>query len=296
MERCAAFREALSARLDGEDEPIDAALTDAHLRRCADCRAWHADAVTATRLFRVQQVPAQPAGVDDLLAALDAHGVLPAADVPPAPASGTASGLRRRLASRIRGRIGRAHVVLALRVLLGGFGAAQFMLGIAQVTTAATASDLHGDGAGHLWHESAAWNVAIGAGFGWIASRRGRPAGALPMLTAFVGLLALLSVNDLLAGRVETERLLSHAFVLAGYAIVIALTRPALDPGFFDGGSSTSGPVDSSGGSSGGPGGASGGPGGASGGPGARGGAAPRRPLRIVPGQATAHVTDREAA
>ncbi|GAA1526215.1 zf-HC2 domain-containing protein [Dactylosporangium maewongense] len=285
MERCAAFREALSARLDGEDEPIEAALTDAHLRRCADCRAWHADAVTATRLFRVQQVPAQPAGVDDLLAALDAHGVLPAADVPPAPASG----LRRRLAlpaSWIRGRIGRAHVVLALRVLLGGFGAAQFMLGIAQVTTAATASDLHGDGAGHLWHESAAWNVAIGAGFGWIASRRGRPAGALPMLTAFVGLLALLSVNDLLAGRVETERLLSHAFVLAGYAIVIALTRPALDPGFFDGGSSTSG----SGGSSGGSGGASGGPGGA------HGGAAPRRPLRIVPGQATAHVTDREAA
>ncbi|MEV0562305.1 zf-HC2 domain-containing protein [Dactylosporangium sp. NPDC050588] len=274
MERCAAFREALSARLDGEDEPIEAALTDAHLRRCAGCRAWHADAVTATRLFRVQQVPAQPAGVDDLLAALDAHGVLPAADVPPAPASGL-----RRLTSWIRGRIGRARVVLALRVLLGGFGAAQFMLGIAQVTTAATASDLHGDGAGHLWHESAAWNVAIGAGFGWIASRRGRPAGALPMLTAFVGLLALLSVNDLLAGRVETERLLSHAFVLAGYAIVIALTRPALDPGFFDGGSSTSG----SGGASGGSG-------------GARGGGAPRRPLRIVPGQATAHVTDREAA
>ncbi|MFF5231630.1 zf-HC2 domain-containing protein [Dactylosporangium sp. NPDC000521] len=288
MERCAAFREALSARLDGEDEPIDAALTDAHLRRCADCRAWHADAVTATRLFRVQQVPAQPAGADDLLAALDAHGVLPAADVPSAPRSG----LQRlaRPAAWIRGRAGRARVVLALRVLLGGFGAAQFMLGIAQVTTAATATDLHGDGAGHLWHESAAWNVAIGAGFGWIASRRGRPAGALPMLTAFVGLLALLSVNDLLAGRVETERLLSHAFVLAGYAIVIALTRPALDPGFFDGGSSTSGPSDGSARGS------SRGSGGSGGSGGSRGGASPRRPLRIVPGQATARFDDREAA
>ncbi|GAB3827182.1 hypothetical protein [Dactylosporangium cerinum] len=115
-------------------------------------------------------------------------------------------------------------------MLLGAFGAAQFVLGIAQVTSGATATELHGSGSGHLWHESAAWNVAIGAGFGWIASRRGRPAGALPMLTAFVALLALLSVNDVLAGRVETERLLSHGFVLAGYAIVVALTRPALDP------------------------------------------------------------------
>jgi predicted anti-sigma-YlaC factor YlaD len=251
---CPAFREALSARLDGEDEPIEAALTDAHLRRCADCRAWHEDAATATRLFRVRQVPGQPAGADDLLAALDVHGVLPAG-VPSA---------RRHSARR--------RLVLGLRVLLGAFGAAQFMLGIAQVTTAATAADLHGDGAGHLWHESAAWNVAIGAGFGWIASRRGRPAGALPMLTAFVALLALLSVNDVLAGRVETERLLSHAFVLAGYAIVVALTRPALDPDRPP--SRLPGPPASS--SSG------------------RGGGMPqRRPLRIVPGQPTASVRTR---
>lgn len=263
---CPAFREALSARLDGEDEPIDAALTDAHLRRCPACRTWHADAVTATRLFRVQQVPVQPVGADDLLAALDAHGVLPAADAPPPPA-------RAPRSARWFRAVDRRRVVLALRVLLGLFGAAQFMLGIAQVTDAATATDLHGDGAGHLWHESAAWNVAIGAGFGWIASRRGRPAGALPMLTAFVALLALLSVNDLLAGRVETERLLSHGFVLAGYAIVVALTRPALDPDRPP--SRLSGPGSSS--SAGTP-------------------PEPRRRLRLVPGQATARSTNREAA
>ncbi|MFC4997647.1 zf-HC2 domain-containing protein [Dactylosporangium cerinum] len=255
---CEAFREALSARLDGEAEPIDAALTDAHLLRCAGCRGWHADAAAATRLVRVQQVPGQPAGTDALLAALDAHGVLPPA---------------RRRFTAVRSR---RTLVLALRVLLGAFGAAQFVLGIAQVTSGATATELHGSGSGHLWHESAAWNVAIGAGFGWIASRRGRPAGALPMLTAFVALLALLSVNDVLAGRVETERLLSHGFVLAGYAIVVALTRPALDPD--RPGSSSSGSGAGSGAGS-----------------GSAGTTPPPRRLRLVPGQATAH-TDREAA
>ncbi|MEV4512790.1 zf-HC2 domain-containing protein [Dactylosporangium sp. NPDC049525] len=270
---CEAFREALSARLDGEAEPIDAALTDAHLLRCAGCRTWHADAASATRLFRVRQVPAQPAGSDDLLAALDAHGVLPAAVVPPA---------QRRFAGTVRrwfaGVAGRRALVVGLRVLLGGFGAAQFVLGIAQVTNAATATELHGNGSGHLWHESAAWNVAIGAGFGWIASRRGRPAGALPMLTAFVALLALLSVNDVLAGRVETARLLSHGFVLAGYAIVVALTRPALDPGRPPSRlpSSPSSRGDGIGGGD--------------------GGASPRGRLRLVPGQATARITDRDAA
>jgi predicted anti-sigma-YlaC factor YlaD len=264
---CEAYREALSARLDGEVEPIDAALTDAHLLRCAGCRAWHADAAAAIRLFRVQQVVGHPAGPDDLLAALDAHGVLPAETRKPSAVK-----------PRFRGAAGRWVLVAGLRVLLGAFGAAQFVLGIAQVTDAATATDLHGSGSGHLWHESAAWNVAIGAGFGWIASRRGRPAGALPMLTAFVALLALLSVNDVLAGRVETARLLSHGFVLAGYAIVVALTRPALDPGRPPSRLPVTPPWrDDTGDDS--------------------GGDAPPPPrLRLVPGQATARATDREAA
>ncbi|GAA3197138.1 zf-HC2 domain-containing protein [Dactylosporangium siamense] len=271
---CEAFREALSARLDGEAEPIDAALTDAHLLRCAGCRTWHADAADATRLVRVQQVSTQPAGSDALLAALDAHGVLPVPPVPPVPSNSRISRISPFLSFLPRGR---RALVLALRVLLGAFGAAQFVLGIAQVTSATTATEQHGSGSGHLWHESAAWNVAIGAGFGWIASRRGRPAGALPMLTAFVALLALLSVNDVIAGRVETERLLSHGFVLAGYAIVLALTRPALDPDRPGSSSSGAGSGSSSGSGAG------------------SGATPPPRRLRLVPGQATAH-TDREAA
>ncbi len=40
---CEIAQEALSARLDGEDEGLAPAATDAHLAECADCRAWFDD-------------------------------------------------------------------------------------------------------------------------------------------------------------------------------------------------------------------------------------------------------------
>jgi predicted anti-sigma-YlaC factor YlaD len=199
---CERYREALSARLDGEDLPIEAAELDAHLAGCAGCRQWADDAAAVTRLARVQVINRQPRVDGDALAT---------------------------------GRKRRPRLSRVLRVLLGVFGAAQFALGILQSAGSETGHDHSGGplgvNPGHLFHESAAWNVAIGAGFGWIALRRGRPVGALPMLTAFVALLGLLSVNDIAGGRVDSLRLLSHGFVVAGYAIVVALTRPSLDPG-----------------------------------------------------------------
>ena len=193
---CEDCREALSARLDGEDQPDERARVDAHLAACAACRRWLDDAARVTRLVRVHLVSPPPMAVE-------------------------VGALARR----------RPRLVKLLRVTLGAFGAAQFVLGIAQVGDATSTGHTEGTTLGHLWHESAAWNVAIGAGFAWIALRRVRPSGALPMLSAFVGLLTLLSVNDITAGRVDTVRLLSHGFVVAGFAIVLALTRPSLDPG-----------------------------------------------------------------
>ena len=113
----------------------------------------------------------------------------------------------------------------------------QLILGLTQVGGGVSAAHVHtGLDAtpGHLWHESAAWNVAVGAGFLFIALRRSRPTGLVPMLTAFVGMLLLLSVNDLSAGRVDATRLVSHGFVLAGYLLAVALSRrdaPTAPPG-----------------------------------------------------------------
>ena len=172
----------LSAQLDGEDDPGDRLRTEEHLAGCAACRQWLDRAAAVNRLTRTRVA----AGVPDLSAAILA--ALP-------PVAATARARRVRLTA-------------ALFVALGVVGAVQLILGLAQVGGGATGVHPHttvGLAAtpGHLWHESAAWNVAVGAGFLFIALRRTRPTGLVPMLTAFVGMLLLLSVNDLTGGRVD---------------------------------------------------------------------------------------------
>ncbi|OKI47508.1 zf-HC2 domain-containing protein [Micromonospora sp. CB01531] len=203
---CEQWREVLSAQLDGEATAAEQAGAEAHLDQCAGCRAWLDQAAAVTRRVRLTVTTQGPDLSDTILAALPA-------------AAPFHRGLRRR-------------VVLALRGLLGLLGALQLVLGLAQVGRGPAGGHDHTGvlGSGHLWHESAAWNVAVGAGFLFVAARRTRPTGLVPMLSAFVGTLVLLSVNDLLTGRVDTARLVSHGFLLAGYAIVVALSRPRLRP------------------------------------------------------------------
>nr|WP_234361519.1 zf-HC2 domain-containing protein [Plantactinospora sp. BB1] len=193
---CEQFRESLSACLDGEDSQAERAAADSHLAGCPDCRRWYEAAAMVTRVARTSPAPAG-ARVDDAL--LDAAPV-------PTP----------------------ARLPAALRILLGVLGIAQFLLGAAQIGGTAAARHLHSAGVGaggHLWHESAAWNVAVGAGFAWIALRRTRPAGLVPMLTVFVGVLSLLTVNDLIAGRVDIARVLSHGIIAVGYIVILIMAR-----------------------------------------------------------------------
>lgn len=214
---CERFREAVSARLDGEDTGLGDAL-DRHLDGCAACRAYADDAALVSRMAGLLGGGPSFAGVDDSV--LDAL---------PAPRR------RPRLRLPALSPAGRRGLVLTLRVLLGVLGAGQFVLGVAQIAGIAAVDHAHtalgGASPNHLINESAAWNLAVGAGFAWIAMRRGRPSGILPTLTVFVSVLVLLSAGDLWAGRVETVRLLSHGLVLAGYLVVVALTRPGMDPG-----------------------------------------------------------------
>lgn len=197
----------LSAQLDGEDDPADRPLVDEHLAGCAGCRGWLDQAAQVNRLVRTGLAAPMP----DLSAAI-------LAAVP----------------ERKPSLLARAHLFVALAVV----GAVQLILGLSQVGGVAGSHTEHAGldaTPGHLWHESAAWNVAVGAAFLFIALRRSRPSGLVPMLTAFVGMLLLLSVNDLSAGRVDAERLVSHGFVLVGYLLVVALSRtsatPAAPPG-----------------------------------------------------------------
>ncbi|MCW3845003.1 DUF1775 domain-containing protein [Micromonospora yasonensis] len=129
----------------------------------------------------------------------------------------------------------RPRAVTVRRGALGVLGAAQILLAAAQVTTLASAPHPgHGamDAASmdHLWHESASWNAAVGAGLLWVAARRQRTAGVLPILSAFVAVLALLSVADVAAGRVQWPRLASHAVVVLAVAVAAMINRVDRQP------------------------------------------------------------------
>jgi predicted anti-sigma-YlaC factor YlaD len=195
----------LSAQLDGEDDPADRALVEEHLAGCAGCRSWFEQAALVNRLTRTA-VPVPDLG-DRVLAALAA---LPALAAPPQP--------RKR----------RFSLATVLLLALAVVGAVQLILGLDQIGGGVTGAHVHtGLDAtpGHLWNESAAWNVSVGAGYLFIALRRTRPSGLLPMLTAFVGMLLLLSLNDLTGDRVDGTRLISHGFVILGYLLVVVLAK-----------------------------------------------------------------------
>ncbi len=202
---CEDIRVELSARLDGEDDPALRETVDAHLAGCAECAAWWERAGAVTRLARTAAALPGPG-----LSAEAMNAILEA--VPTA-----------------------SKAVLWLRHALLAVGLGQFFLGVAQISAYATSLADHGHGdtvgsvtSGHLWHESAAWNVAIGAAMAWLAWRRTRPTGLIPVLTAFVAVLGLLTANDALAGRVDGARVLSHSLVLAGYVLLLVMNLPRL--------------------------------------------------------------------
>lgn len=200
---CERYREALSARLDGEDGPAGRVDVDAHLAACPACRQWYADAAAVTRLARIGLAVAGRGVSDQVLDAVPGR------------------------ARHVRG------LLTGLRLLLGVLGVAQLLLAVAQVALPAHGMTMGGgmsgtaQGAtgGHLLHESAAWNFALGVGFLLIAWRRRPPAGLVPVLTAFLAALTLLTADDLITAAVGWSRIASHLLVLTGYLVVVLLSR-----------------------------------------------------------------------
>ena len=155
---CQECRDALSAHLDGEAYED----FDAHLDGCTDCQVWFERAAAVTRLTRIGLAVPMVGVPESVL------------DAAPKPA----------------GR----HLITALRIALGSIGAAQLLLAVAQIAGAAmagmsTIGSAQGATPDHLLHETAAWNIGVGAAFLLIAGRFARPASVVGILTAFVGAL-----------------------------------------------------------------------------------------------------------
>jgi predicted anti-sigma-YlaC factor YlaD len=198
--RCDRFREAASARLDGEPIGMSASVLEHHLTTCPDCARWAEDAARLTRQARLST-----ADVPDLADAITADIVLPTRRV-----------VRRRLLLR----------------------AGLLLVGLVQLAIAVPA--INGDSLGmtmsmHAAHEAAAWNLALAVAFLASALRPRRAAGLVPLLGTFIVVLGALSVRDIAAGVVSADRIATHAAALVGLLLLIALDRAerALPPGRF---------------------------------------------------------------
>ncbi|MDC8993977.1 zf-HC2 domain-containing protein [Mycobacterium marinum] len=201
---CEVAREALSARLDGEREPVPSARVDEHLDECGACGLWFEQvAGQASRLQRL--IESRP-----VIGAVDLAGIRPT----PQPRE------RKRMSWQ--------------RWALLCVGIAQVAVGIVQGLGFSLGLGHHyviGSG-NHLLNESTAWTIALGVAMVVAAIWPGAAEGLAGVLMVFVAVLSVYVVVDALSGAVTTSRVLTHLPVLLGtvLAIMVWLSRGAPRP------------------------------------------------------------------
>jgi predicted anti-sigma-YlaC factor YlaD len=195
---CEVAREALSARIDGEREPVPAARVDEHLDQCADCRVWRDHmSVQAENLRRMVHRPAA---------------------LPPDTHTRATAPTRLRVSWQ--------------RWALAAVGVLQIVVGAAQalgVSLGLTHHDGIGFG-GHLVNESTAWSITLGVVMVVAAVRPGAAAGLAGVLSVFVGMLTVYVVADAMSGAVTVTRVLTHVPVVLGAILAILCWRSSIRP------------------------------------------------------------------
>lgn len=186
------YREAVSARLDGEPLGMPARALEDHLGVCSACAAWADRAALVTRRARLAAAPPVPDLTADVLAALPRE--LPGA-APAARARLVGTALRFALLV-----VGVAQAGIAWPVLVTGVGAMS--------------------APAHMAHETGAWNLAVAAALLAVAARPGLAAGALTALGSLAVLLVPVTLADLGAGHVHLDRAVAHLLLVAGALLV----------------------------------------------------------------------------
>lgn len=189
---CEVAREALSARLDGEREPVPSARVDEHLSDCAACRDWFDHVATGAHGLR-RLVRTRPASVPPL-------GINPA------------------LSRRSRMTWPRTALICA--------GVVQVGLAIVQALglSVGLAHD-HGGSAHHLLNESTSWSIALGVAMVGVALWPRAAEGLAGVLIVFVGVLTGYVIVDALSGSVTVARMLTHAPVVIGTVLTVVVWR-----------------------------------------------------------------------
>ena len=206
---CDKYREALSARLDGESLGMTEAALAQHLACCPGCASWLTEISRITRLARVAPAERVPDLTRTILAAtVSARGRPRSLIWRPASPRGAAVA-------------GRPLSVTFIRVAL-------VVLALTQASLAWPALVLGEVGmpaAMHVAHEAGAWNLALAVAFLGAGLRPERAGALVPFLGAFVAVLAAVVIPDLVTGSVGPGRVATHLVVVVGLVLVIALAR-----------------------------------------------------------------------
>ena len=188
-ERC---REAISARIDGEPSLTREAELGRHLAGCAGCRRWEQAAGGVTRAVRLHRADAVPDLTDAILQAVATDPRRPA--TVPTPAV--------------------IRITLALVAVAQLFIAAPALVGRDLGATV------------HVAHEQGAWGLALAAALALAAWRPSRAGALLPFLAVFVVAMGVLSLSDVVAGRVTPGAELPHLMAAVGLAVLWLEAHP----------------------------------------------------------------------
>jgi RNA polymerase sigma-70 factor, ECF subfamily len=220
--RCEVAREALSARMDGEQPLVLAQQVDAHLESCRRCRTWLIGAAAQTRRITWADAGRGPDLTDQIMAA-----ARPSRRWLPGPGS-------RFWRGGLIG-IGVFQVLIAAAQIIGidfgimsahahgGMGGMNGMDGMGGMH-----HEAHEAQAGaHLLHESTAWLLALGLAMIAAGIWTGAAVGVAAIAGAYSLALVYFVSIDAWHGQVTAARIASHIPVLAGmlFALLVARDR-----------------------------------------------------------------------
>jgi RNA polymerase sigma-70 factor (ECF subfamily) len=207
--QCEVAREALSARIDGEREPVPATRVEEHLKTCQECCAWYVHADEHARRLRIHTARA---GHDMSPSILMSAGI-------------ERVGRSQRWSVWLR-RLGVRYALIGVGMIQLAVAAAQ-MGGADFGMLAMTAHQPGATSGAHLMNETTAWSLALGVGMIVTGAWPAAAAGVVSILGIFVAVLSWYVVEDAMAGRVTDIRMLSHLPVVVGAVLAVAVYRTA---------------------------------------------------------------------
>lgn len=184
---CEAYREALSARADGEAVGLDDRLLDAHLAACPACRAFADQLGRVSQRGRVTIAPAMP-------------------------------DLSRRVTRRTAAQDRQAHSIL-LRLLLAVVAVEVLVLSVIDLAGDGGAT------AAHSTRHLGAFTAAYGVGLLAVAVRPARARAMLPVAVVVTGALVVTAVVDVMQGRIPLAGEALHLPEVVSVLVIWAMAR-----------------------------------------------------------------------